>query len=413
MSKELRELLNQLNNLQNKASSLMNKEGVTAQEIKDTTEEIKNVKAKIEAQKVLDEGKNFNENGIEITESIDNSASNSKGNINNEDQRKLHVRAFAKAIAKKPLTGDEIKALSSNTDADGGYLIPIDIVTKINELSREYVSLRSLVTVVPVTTKEGSRILEKDATRKPFEDIEELTTIPNAGSPQWSKVEYKIRDLGGLLPIPNSLLSDETGGLVDYLAKWFVQKSYATDNSMLLFNDGSKGSQGIIGTAKTADTIQDTDNVFIKETLTGVLTFAKLKSILNKSFPRPIAAVAKVVTNQSGLDILDNMVDSIGRPYLSGDGTEDFPYKVKGKVVVVYDDDTLPNDNTDTANPLVPFIIGDLMQGMVLWDRQQTSVASSTEAGFVNNSTIMRGIVRQDCRVWDKKAVKVIYSKIS
>ena len=328
-------------------------------------------------------------------------------------QNALHVKAFAKAIAKKPLNGEEIKALSSNTDADGGYLIPIDIATRINLISREYVSLRDLVRVETVTTKEGTRILEKDATRTPFEDIEELTDLPDLNSPQWAKLSYKIRELGGLLPIPNSLLDDETGGLVEYLARWFVQKAYATDNQMILFDNGTKGSQGILGTAKLKADLQETDNVFVKEVLAGVLTFSKLKTVLNKDFPRPIAAVAKIVTNQSGLDILDSMEDANGRPYLTGDGTEEFPYKFKGKKVVVYDDETLENDSTDPINPLVPFIVGDLKQGIVLWDRQQMSVASSKEAGFKNNSTIMRGIIRQDVRIWDKKAVKVIYSKLS
>lgn len=410
MSKELRELLAKLNSLQTKAQTLMNKEGITPEEIKATTDEIKTVKALIDTQKALDEGLLFDENGIEV-----NSSSSSSSNSNSGDEkesRALHVRAFAKAIAKKNLNEAEIKALSSNTDEDGGYLIPLDIVTRINELSREYVSLRALVTVVPVTTNEGNRVLEKNAIREPFVDIEELTDIPSVSSPKWARVDYKIRDLGGLLPIPNSLLADETGGLVDYLARWFIQKSYATDNAMLLFSDGTKGSQGIIGTAKTAATIEDA-NVFIKEVLAEVLSFSKLRSVLNKDFPRPIAAVAKVVTNQSGLDILDGMADSLGRPYLTGDGTEEFPYKFKGKTVIVYDDDTLPNDETDPVNPLVPFIVGDLKQGVVLFDRQQMSVASSKEAGFKNNSTIMRGIVRQDTRIWDKKAVKVIYSKLA
>lgn len=411
MSKELRELFNQLRNAQDKAQSIMAKVDASTDEIQTVTNEIKTIKAKIEAQKAMDEGITFDENGVEITDKPTPQPVN--GEADDKVANKLHVKAFAKAIAKKPLVGEEILALSSNTDADGGFLIPKDILTKINLLSREHVSLRDLVTVEPVTTKEGNRILEVDASRTGFTDIAEITDLPNINSPKWSKVDYKIRDLGGLLPIPNSLLADETGGLVNYLANWFVQKAYATDNNMLLFDDGSKGSQGIIGTAKLKADMQATDNVFEKEVLTAILSFAKLKSILNKEFPRPIAANAKIVTNASGLDILDNMVDSIGRPFLTGDGTQDFPYKFKGKTVVVYDDETLKNDNTDPANPLVPFIIGDLKQGVVLFDRQQMSVASSTEAGFINNSTIMRGIIRQDVRIWDKKAVKVIYSKLA
>jgi HK97 family phage major capsid protein len=413
MSKELRQLFEDLRNAQDKANTIMNKSDTKIEEIQASTNEIKTIKAKIEAQKALDEGLTFDENGIEITNEPTPQSTKVKENNDDKAFNTLHVKAFAKAIAKKPLNGEEIKALSSNTDSDGGYLIPKDILTQINLLSREYVSLRDLVTVVPVKTKEGNRILEVDAARTPFGDIAELTDIPNINSPKWAQLSYKIRDLGGLLPIPNSLLADETGGLTTYLATWFVQKAYATDNQMILFDDGSKGSQGIIGTSKLAADIKTADNVFTKEVLVAPLTFEHMKSIINKGFPRPIAASLKIVTNQSGLDILDNMEDKQGRPYLTGSGTEDFPYMFKGRAVVVYDDETLPNDVTTPASPLVPFIVGDLKKGVVLWDRQQMSVASSTEAGFVNNSTLMRGIIRQDTRIWDRKAVKIIYSPLT
>ncbi|MCG8541239.1 MAG: phage major capsid protein [Clostridia bacterium] len=402
----------QLTQMKAEAKELANREGVTAQEINVKMDEIKALKARIAMQQQFD---------LDEEEEIENRINDGQGeflkdnysdNLDEKEFNALHVKAFAKAIAKKSLNDNEMKALSSNTDADGGYLIPKDVLTQINLLSREYVSLRNLVTVAKVNTKEGSRILEIDAATTGFTDIEELTDLPNLSSPQWTKVDYKIRDLGGLLPIPNSLLADETGGLVQYLAEWFVKKAYATDNSMLLFADGTKGTQGIIGTAKTADTI-GIDNVFVKEVLASVITFPELKSILNKGFPRPIAKTAKIVTNQSGLDILDNMADTTGRPYLTGDGTEEFPYKFKGRTVIVYDDDTIPNDTTDALNPLAPLIIGDLKKGVVLFDRQQMSVASSKEAGFANNSTVMRGIVRQDNRIWDKKAVKVYYSPLS
>lgn len=403
--KKIMELKNKIQVLKAEATDLANSNEI--EKAKSKIEEIKNLTNELE---VLEEVENLNNS------SLTGVIVNDKGSNDDDDEKinnKVHVKAFAKAIAKKNLNENEIKALSSNTDEDGGYLIPKDIVTRINILSREHVSLRDLVTVVPVTTKEGHRILEKDASRTGFVDIEELTDIPSVSNPKWAKIDYKIRDLGGLLPIPNSLLEDETGGLVEHLALWFVQKMYATDNAMILFADGLKGSQGVIGTAKLKAAITETDNVFEKEVLTEVLTFQKLKTVLNKSFPRTIAAVAKIITNQSGLDILDNMEDKNGRPYLTGDGTQEFPYKFKGKKVIVYDDETLVNDITTPESPLVPFIVGDLKQGVVLWDRKKMSVATSKEAGFVNNSTIMRGIVRQDTRIWDKKAVKVIYSKLA
>lgn len=391
------ELKNKLEEVKAQAKNL-----TKADEIRAKLDEIKDLKAQIEMAEMEEEEERVR-------------AQKQNPGIQNKNEKEfnaLHVKAFAKAIAKKTLNDDEFKALSSNIDADGNYLIPKDVVTEINRLAREHKSLRELVTVIPVGTKEGSRILEIDAKSTGFTDIEELKDLPDLSSPQWTKVEYKIRDLGGLLPIPNHLLEDETGGLLTYLAQWFVDKMYATDNNMLLNDDGTKGSQGIIGTALEDNSLK---NVFKKEKLTAILTFQKLKSIINKGFPRPISLAAKIVVNQDGLDILDNMEDKQGRSYLTGDGTVEMPYKFKGRVVEVYDNDTLANiveGTGDTAKTYTPFIVGDLKRGMILWDRKQMSVDSSKEAGFKNNSMLMRGIIRQDSRVWDKKAVKVILSPI-
>lgn len=403
---QMKQLLNKANN---ELLALLNDEKSTTEDLNNKTAEIEKIEAKIKALEKAENIKNNIDDEVEELEAIKGNGEKKEKEDDEVLKNKLHLKAFAKAISKKTLTPEEAKALSSNTDEDGGYLIPKDLKTKINELMREHISLRDLVTVEPVPTKEGHRILEKDADTTGFTDITELTDLPNLNSPQWTKVDYKIRDLGGLLPIPNSLIEDETGGLLNYLANWFVKKSYATDNNILLFSDGSKGSQGIIGSALEDNT---GSNVFKKIVLTTMVTFTKMKSIINKDFKRPIQKKLKIVTNQTGLDILDGMEDKNGRPYLTGDGTEAFPYKFKGKEVVVYDDDTLPNDETDPANILCPFIIGNLKAGMVLFDRKQMSLDSSKEAGFKNNSTIMRGIIRLDCRVWDKTAVEVVYSPI-
>jgi HK97 family phage major capsid protein len=403
MNKKMRELLEQINAKKVEANDFLAKakgENVTDADKTDF---------KAKARKAFDEMKDLQEDYNLEKDSFEADKQNHTPLVpNNQIDNKLQVRAFAKMISKNPMTNDEIVALSSLTGPDGGYLIPQDVQTRINVLQREYVSLRSLITVQPVTVVEGSRVIEEDAEHVPFVDITELTDIPNVNGPGWNKVTFKIRDLGGILPVPNHLLNDETGGLVDYLANWFVKKQYATDNDMILNSDGSKGSQGILALAGTV-------GGFAKETLTETLTFKKAKSILNKGFPTTISKKAVIVTNQDGLDILDQLEDLNGRPYLTGDGTQEFPYRFKARKVEVYDNYLLPNitiGEAELAKDYAPFIIGSLKDAMILFDRQQMEVASSKEAGFIKNATIMRAIVRQDTRIWDTKAAKVILSPL-
>ena len=65
MSKELRELLNQLDSKNKELNSLLNKDGVTAEELNKTSNEIDILQAKIEAQKRKENiENNFNEGNV-------------------------------------------------------------------------------------------------------------------------------------------------------------------------------------------------------------------------------------------------------------------------------------------------------------------------------------------------------------
>lgn len=418
--KKSEELKAKLDELKDESKKLVEDENASADVINAKAAEIKTLKAKIalQEQDEEDERKSF-QNKFENTKEGVNKMNKlnisdilnkieAKEELTSEETKafnKLHLKAFSKAIARKNLSNDEIKALSSNTDADGGYLIPQDIQTRINELQRQYASLRTLVNIEPVTTNSGTRIVEAAAERNAFGDIAELTNIPNTNSPQFAKIDYKIRDLGGLLPIPNDLLDDNTAGLTNYLANWFVKKQYATDNAIILYADGTKGSQGIIALAGTDDS-----KYCAKKVIDGGLDYTKAKKFINKDLDPVIASNAVLVTNQDGLDQLD-MVDANGRPLLTGDGTQATPYIFKGKVVKVYSNDIINNVTVDTKT-YAPILYGDLKQLYTLFDRQQMAVATSKEAGFVNNSTIMRAIVREDGRLNDRKAGEVILVEI-
>lgn len=75
--------------------------------------------------------------------------------------------------------------------------------------------------------------------------------------------------------------------------------------------------------------------------------------------------------------------------------------------VVVIPNADLPNDTTK-----IPFIIGDLNEGIVYWDREQTSIKVSDTASigtlnaFEENLTLYRAIEREDVTKRDSESVK-------
>ncbi|MGQ7075718.1 phage major capsid protein [Escherichia sp. SP-MK2] len=70
-------------------------------------------------------------------------------------------------------------ALSENTGKDGGYIVPEDITTTINQLKQTVDSLEQYVNVQPVSTNKGARTLEKRAASTPFAPLSEYGK-PNA-----------------------------------------------------------------------------------------------------------------------------------------------------------------------------------------------------------------------------------------
>lgn len=72
------------------------------------------------------------------------------------------------------LDSPEFRAMSGINDEDGGILIPEDIGRQIHEFKRQFEPLEQYVTVEPVTTRSGTRLLEKNADMVPFSPVEEL-----------------------------------------------------------------------------------------------------------------------------------------------------------------------------------------------------------------------------------------------
>lgn len=309
-----------------------------------------------------------------------------------KDEQAEYKALFFKAIRGQKLTSEELdimeqyKArLSSQTGEDGGYIIPEDIQTRINELRQSSDDLRQYVTVVPVSTNKGARTLEKRADHTPFAPLSEYGD-PNAmqeiESPKFDRLSYAIEDYAGFLPVPNTVLEDTDQALEEYLINWIAKKSKATDNHLIL----------------------EVINSFDKKTVEG---YQGLKSILNIDLDPAFLPDAKIYTNQDGFNYLDQLEDGNGRPLLQPDPTQPTRKLLFGYPVV-----RLSNKTIATQNNLAPFIIGDLKEAVVLWDRKQLSIDMTKEGGnaWRTNTTEFRAIQREDVTAWDDEAV--VYAQI-
>ncbi|GAB6434995.1 phage major capsid protein [Bacillus cereus] len=311
--------------------------------------------------------------------------------VKNEDPSYKDV--FMKAIRGQSLSHEEASvmqeykaALSENTGKDGGYIVPEDITTTINQLKQTVDNLEQYVNVQPVSTNKGARTLEKRAASTPFAPLSEYGK-PNAmqeiASPEFDRLSYAIEDYAGFLPVPNDLLDDTDQALEEYLRQWIAKKSIATRNYLIL---------------------QELN----KLTKVDFKDYKDIKTALNVTLDPAFAAGANIFTNQDGFNYLDQLEDKNGRPLLQPDPTNPTRSLLSGKPVITLSNKTIATDKDGKA----PFIVGNLKEAIILWDRKQLSIDMTTEGGnaWRTNTSEFRAIEREDVTPWDTEAV--VYGQI-
>ena len=307
-----------------------------------------------------------------------------------------YARAFCYAIrngvTRKNGRGNEhvkilFDALSEGggdpVGTDGGFLVPVDIDNTIHELKRELLPLSDLFNVESVSAPTGWRPIDT-APSTPMPEIDEMGTVPNnSDQPAFGKVNYALAKRGLRIPISNELMADEDANLMAYLGRWFAKKLVITENYLLL------AALGTPSTALTSGTI----------TAEGAI-----KTILNKSLDPAISAAAVVITNQTGFDALDQLVDDTGRGLLQPDPTNATQKKIFGRNIRVMSDAQLPNLSTNTY---APFYIGDMKEFATLFHKGTFEVASTDVGGdaWVKDLTEVRGIARLGVSKFDTAAV--------
>jgi HK97 family phage major capsid protein len=273
---------------------------------------------------------------------------------------------------------------------EGGFLNPVDFDNAIRELMREYVDLGEHVNVEDVTTLTGWRVIEQFAAAQPLtETTTELHVKADAEegeSPKFNKIDFALKEYSDFLRVSNNLLADTPVNLFNYLARWFARKVVLTHNALILAKVNA-----ISGT-----------NVSDATTL-----LKTIKTALNKTLDPAFSATAEIWTNQSGLDLLDQLTDSTGRPMLQPDPSAPTAYRVMNRQIVVLSDAHWPNLSGPAR---ARFAIGNGREYVTLFRRSAFEFASTTVGGSAwrSNSTEVRGIARLNCQQMDAGAMTLL-----
>jgi HK97 family phage major capsid protein len=167
-----------------------------------------------------------------------------------------------------------------------------------------------------------------------------------------------------------------------------------------------------------------TDNVeiisAIKAAKTSPVNFEDLdgiKNALNVTLGQAFRATSKIYTNDNGLQFLDTLIDGNGRPLLAPSPVE--PMKmVLGCGPTTVEIVVLPNSDFPNLEQGIPFIVGDLDEGVALFDRRRVTLMQSKTASvdgynaFEQGGLLIRADERADYVVRDAAAFVLGYIAI-
>lgn len=294
------------------------------------------------------------------------------------------VKSFAAAARNGfPVSKAAGDMMQEGVDADGGYAVPSDIVTRIISLREAKESLLDEVRVVNVTTRSGRRTIKKRSQHQGFATVAEAAKFGKATTPQFAVLSYEIEKRGGYLPVTNELLADSDNNIAAIVEEWLADEARVTANKEIL----------AVVQAKTARDLKNLDGI--------LAAWVGLGSTFRAS--------SKLITNDDGLLWLGTLKDGNGRYLLTPNPAD--PKQLRLCVgphvlpVKTYDNDTVP-----TTEGKIPMLLGDLTEGVVYWDRQAFSLKVFDQAviGDFNaaeqDMTIWRGSLRDDCTVRDEEA---------
>lgn len=303
--------------------------------------------------------------------------------------KKDAIHEFAMA-ARRGFRNAATDAANESTPVDGGYTVPEDIQTKINEYKEANFSLADLVTVEKVSTLSGRRTFVSKANHTGFSLVAEQGAIGQSNIPQFAPISYTVKKYAGYLPVTNELLADSDANISNFLIDWLGKEDIATKNNLVLTKLKAASPVAMDATKKVDD----------------------IKTAINVTLGQAYADSVVIVTNDNGLNWLDTLKsDNDGRYFLSPDLDPDSPFKIRLAVgatripVFVVPNAILANDKNK-----IPFFVGDFKEAIIIFDRQKLSIMTSNVAAvtgfnaFEQDMTLFRAIERLDAVTKDAGA---------
>lgn len=364
-------------------------------ELANVVEEIKQLKNELEIEETKQK------------ETFNSFLKNAKqGTQSTEDAATLRNRAFNKLVLNPvraypiPLTDEEKNAYFNVAGSpgqpgqieaipsQGGYLVPTEQMTILQEFRKDFVELKNYVSVVNTNTTSGRWATYTKQNLK-FQKFVEMTDIVEKDV-NFGENTYLIEDRGVTVPISKQLIADASIDIISFMGRKLVEGVIATENEEIV----NPLQTLITGDANTEEAATITShqslNVAMLKTLDGTYYNA-----------------AKIFTNQDGFLWLANLEDMQKRPLFVPDITNPNKYLYRGKEIVVVPNSDLPNSTISGKN-YAPFFIGDLKSYITMFERQGLEIIADKSVYFKKYGVALQGVIRFGIVVTDPNAMTAV-----
>lgn len=377
MTKKVFEMNQQAESMKNEVQKLLDESKLD--EAKAKMQELRALKDAIKLQEELEADE---EAALQADASnkIKNKSVNTSANI---------IRAAIKKVTGHALTEAENNLLLPNTSHTNGengeaYLLPVDVRTEIQRKIREFKSLREVLGYTPTSSMTGSIPVEGFDSLSGLIDFSDGIDAQLVTDIKFTNAPFSLKEKGAFIKLSNTLINLADEDLIAYIAEVFAKKAVITENNMAI---------EVLKSNKTKKSLADWKA--LKHSMTKDLDPAALKSTV-------------IITNQDGFDALDSALDDIGRPILQPNPANLTEKLFNGRKIEVFSNDLMPSEGNNA-----PIFYGALSYGAKFVDLSgAVAFATSSEAGFLSNTTIARLIEFVDVIQCDKSDKCYVYGEI-
>ena len=292
---------------------------------------------------------------------MDDVEENANEKVEEKSKKASGFMAIAKMLLKRNLDDNE-KALIVGGANGENNLIPEDVKLEINELRKQYISAKNLVTVETTDALSGSVNYEEGSVNG-LVDMTEGNEIDSADAPKFARKQFNIKFMGKLIPISRILLGSEKAGLLGYINRWFIKNAIVSENKAIF------------------DTLKEGKEV------KAIVGWDALKTSINVDLDPACLVDGVIVTNQTGFALLDAEKDENGRGILAQNPTNPTQKMFQGLPIHVFSDAQLAN-----VDGKAPIFYGSTKAGVTFVEHTALEFATSEHYFFGKNQNALRVI---------------------